>query len=474
MQSDKIFKNTSTLRVISNLPIEINSVSSNSTKADKDSIFIAKKGFYKDGKDFCMDAYKRGCRAFLTDAHVLLPPNCFLAISSDISKDENILLDAIYGANWEGMRFIGITGTKGKSTVAMILYKLLGEKDAVCIGTLGVKGLEYGHISNTTPDKIELRKIISLAANVGKKYVIIEASSQALKYGRLDGIRFDIAIFTNLSPDHISECEHKDFYDYLASKKRLFKDFGARIAIADVEERFAHFITRDTPKTVFSLPIRGKESKITNVCTQEDGTHFLYNGKEYTLSLFGTHNLKNALLATRAASILRGVNEEEYFKKLNSITISGRGEIIKMGGRNFIIDYAHNPVSFLAVAKVARALFRGQKTIAVFGSVGDRASERRRGLVKIAEANFDLSIITEDDTVFEKNEDICKQLYSYFEDKTKCMIVLDREKAIKTAARLSGEGDVILLLGKGHERTIKRHGREILFDEKSILSSLDF
>ncbi len=475
MLTTELFKNICEVQIVNNIELEIREATVNSKKADKNTIFIAKSGFYKDGKDFCLDAYNRGCRAFLADAYVKLPPDAFFAISRNIEASENCLLDCLYGGEDYGVTFIGITGTKGKTTVGLILYKLLSDEGgAVFVGTLGVKGIEYGDIKNTTPDKAELRKIIALAIRAHKKYIIIEMSSQGLKYKRADGIKFDCAIFTNISSDHISECEHSDFYDYLTSKRRLFKDFGVKLAIAHSEEKFAKYMTNGVPRVELCEPINSKNSPIRDVRITKDGTVFCLNERQYTLSLFGIHNLSNALLATRCASMLTGKDEGEYIKSLSDIKIEGRLDIIEKDGRYFIIDYAHNPLSFSSVADLTARLFSCAKVIAVFGSVGDRARDRRKGISLIAEQKFDLSILTEDDTVYEKTEDICKEMCSYFADKSKCMIITDREKAIRTAAKLSRIGDVILLLGKGHEKSIVRGGAVYPFDEKSIISSIDF
>lgn len=449
----------------------VSSIVKDSNHAMAGSLFVCLRGVFQDGHDFVLNAYERGCRHFLCERTIDLPADASVAKVKSVRAILCDLLFDFYGVEKENFIFIGVTGTKGKTTTSLLLAHLLNKAGyaCACSGTLGLfDGMETKPTDNTTPDLFVLVPWLSDLQLKKIRYVVIEVSSAALSCARLVGLNFSLGILTSFSKDHIGKGEHADMAEYLCAKRSFFSSYGIKTAILPSGVYCGEFIVSDAEKIMFLPP---EETVVFAVEEREDGQSFFYRGKNVRLSLAGPHNRTNARLAFMGASVLTGRNEEDFLPYLSDIFIPGRYEQTVHRGVNIVIDYAHNFESFEAVAKTAAKHTSG-RMVCVFGSVGGRGEGRRAELAKAAESCMDFSVITEDDPGEESGFHICAQIYSAFLDKTRARIVTDRKEAICYAFSLCQAGDVLLLLGKGHERVQKIKGKSLPFCEKDIVLSL--
>ena len=450
---------------------DITGINTDSRTVHKGQIFAAIKGYRQDGKDFKDEAYERGARVFLTEEIFSVKEDCAIIKCKNVRKTLAEISAKLNDNPHKKLVLIGVTGTKGKTTVAYSVSRLMsimGVK-TYCVGTLGVtdeNGDTIMHTENTTPDSIKLFSILSDALFRGAEAVVIEASSQALKDYRLYGITFCTVVFTSLGYDHIGKCEHASFEEYLNAKRMLFTSFGAKIAVANGDDPFCDYMTKSAEKC-----IKCGFSSVSDFKITKRNAKYYLNGIEISKKELTDYNAINFSLAIAVCNNLYGFSCSELIEHLSEITLPGRMEIIEAKGRFFIIDYAHNEMSFRAVISYARSKYDG-RVIVVYGSVGDRCSKRRKALARVAEQLADFSVITSDDSVFEDPAEICAEIYSYYTEKAKAEIVTDREAAIYRAFSISERGDTILLLGKGHERYIKSRSGVKHFSEPKIIDNI--
>lgn len=445
--------------------------------------FVCLRGSRHNGEAFAADAYSRGCRVFLSEAPLRLPQDATNIICENARKSAADILLARYQNAIRRLSLIGVTGTKGKTSVAAMWLYLLQTAGlcAASIGTLGVcctpsvearlAAQAFGESENTTPDLFFLAPLLEGLAEAGARQVCIEVSSQALAQRRIDGIPFFAVAVTAFGRDHIGADEHSGIRAYYEAKRRLFSDFGAQYAVYDADDPLCCLMARGVRRTTgVSLCGRGDLcAKVLHI--DASGVVFEIEGERHTLALAGAYNLRNALVALALASYSSCRPPRALLPSLAAVRISGRFERIEHGGRTFVIDYAHNGMSVSAVVKAAREVGLNV-AIAVFGSVGGRGRDRRIGLSKAAESLVPFSVITSDNPNDEPPLSICAELYRHFRDKTRARIVVDRAEAIRYAYALSQVGDTILLLGKGQERYQSIHGRRIALDEREVIASL--
>ncbi len=442
-----------------------------SVQAKAGSLFVCLRGKAKDGHDFAPEAYKNGCRHFLCDREIDLPKDATVAIVKNPRQHLCRLLTDFYGIEKNDFILVAVTGTKGKTTTAVLLAHLLRRAGypAACSSTLGLfDGETWQETKNTTTDLFCLIPWLASLKKKSIRHVVIEVSSAALAGGRLYGMQFELGILTSFSRDHVGKGEHGSMAEYLCAKRSLFSLYGIQTAILARNVMHGDFIVSDAARI---LHLYEESNVIQNVKERENGQCFLYRGKEVFLSLIGAYNRTNVRLALVAAQELTGREESTFFSDLSDISIPGRYEQIMHKGVAVVIDYAHNQESFVAVSKAA-ALRTTGRMLCVFGSVGDRGEGRREALAKAACEWMDFSVITSDDPGNESALGICSEIYSRFENKEKACIVIDRADAIRYAFSLCRPGDTLLLLGKGHERVQKENGVCIPFSERSIILSL--
>ena len=461
-----------------NLPIT--DIAYNSKNAAHGVLFVCLVGAVTDGHRYAADAYLRGSRVFVTEKAVSLPEDAIILRVENSRRALALLSAAFFDHPESKLTIIGVTGTKGKSTIAEMVRHILTENriPAASIGTVGVRvGDVLTPTANTTPESYELFRIFSEIEKKGIRHAVIEVSSQGVKLDRIHGIHFHTAIMTNLSEDHIGGAEHPTFEDYKSCKKELFSRTENAIFNAD-DPYFDEFHSSATALSyTYSICERADYTakSIAPVMTEEGfATSFVLETKnsntEVTLPFPGRFSVSNALAAISAASLL-GIHVKDAAQALATATVKGRFERVHtpIPGVTFIIDYAHNGES-LSSALCALRAYQPSRLICLFGSVGGRTEVRRRELGIAAAEYADFSILTDDNPDRESSADIISDIEKHMNGAPRIAIP-NRKEAIEYAVSIAREGDIVLFAGKGHENYQLINGKKLPFSEKECILS---
>lgn len=443
-----------------------------SRNAKQDSLFVCKGKAFRE--EYLFGAFESGSRLYVAD-RVITESLPYLLVS-DIRVAMSKLAALFFKTDARDVRKIGITGTKGKTTVSVLLNAILDSycaeqhsKSSALLSSLYVyDGNERKSSKLTTPEAIELWRHLKNAGDHRLPYAVCEVSSQALKYHRVDDVDFEIACFLNIGNDHISEIEHPDFEDYLASKLMIFN--SSRIAcINSSSDCFDGILAyaRQACREVFTFGFSRDDTLYCSTHGRVNGCEAFsvsYRGEafeEYTTKLFGCHNVENALAAILIAKLL-DVPAEHIRSGLLHAEVEGRGvELSSDDDRlRVIVDYAHNGMSLDALYRYVESAYPEYYVITVFGCPGGKAKNRRRDMGTVAALHSDLVILTEDDPAEEPIEAICAEIAAYLDrEAVPYLMEYDRGRAIARAFEERSERTVILLCGKGAETTQKRlHG----------------
>lgn len=422
----------------------------NSKKVLKGDTFIALKGEKYDGHNFILEAIKNGASKVICE-------HGNYDVDTVIVQDTKKFLIEYLKLHCPKLKFIGITGTNGKTTTAYLIYKALNMLNIKCayIGTIGfyldekIKDLE-----NTTPSMLELFDLINLAKIKDFEYVVMEVSSHALMQGRCDYISFNYAIFTNLTQDHLDY--HKTFNNYALAKQRLFKELCHGKNIINNDSNYAEFFkVGDFVTYGFN-----KSDYIINYDNE-----MKINGCKYEMSLIGKHNVYNMSCVIILLKLLE-IEEKKIFEIIKELTPPpGRLDVINYKTNKIIIDYAHTPDALENVLKTCINI-KHNKLIIIFGCGGNRDKKKRHIMGKIASKWADYFILTNDNPRFENPNMIVKDILSDVED-TNYEIILNRKKAIEKGIQLLQNNDILMVLGKGHEKY------QIVKDKKIYLSDYE-
>ena len=465
------------------LDVEVNHITNDSREAKDDSIFVCIKGFATDGHLFAKKAYDNGCRAFVceyTPDH--LPDDVAIILVKDTRIALATLAKELYKNPANELIVIGITGTKGKTTTALMIKQLLDKSD-IPTGYIGSNGILYGNVkieaTNTTPESYKLQYYMRKMVDSGMKAVAMEVSSQALKLNRVLGIKFDITLFSNLSPDHIGPGEHENFDEYFACKKQLFDNFESKVTIANADDKYTNKMLADCKNSKVYYSIDAPSNvRATNIelCRSEKilgmefDCHIDGETLPCSLSVPGEFNIHNALATLSVANAL-GIDMKHAANVLATMNIDGRFEtLISDNGACFVIDYAHNGLS-LKSALVALRKYNPSRLICLYGSVGCRTQVRRAQMGEVASEYADFSILTSDNPNTEDPEAIINEIAVQYKDPSTYISIPDRKEAIEYALNNSKAGDIILLAGKGHERYQLINGKNEYFCEREIIES---
>ena len=450
--------------------IEINDIVYNSKNAKENTIFVALKGALSDGHKFVSDAYNNGARVFIVQDDVKLNSDAKVIKVNNTRKALAIISKNFFQKPDESMKLVAITGTKGKTTTANIIYealKKLGRKPGI-IGTNGVFYADtYEEINNTTPESYEIFRILRDMKNSGVDTCVMEASSIGLKMHRLLGITFDIGVFTNISKDHIGGTEHPDFDDYFRSKM-LLKDVSKKFIFNKDDEKL-----RETIKNGITFSINEKSDyKAENIIISDDifkiQSDFDISGKSFEVKSISKYDIYNYLAAISVMKEL-GYKWDEIIEAVKNISIRGRFEEINVSDRLYIIDYAHNYISLKSILETVNK-FKKNRIITVFGSVGGRSEKRRKELAEVSDEFADISIVTSDNPNFEDPKKICDEIASFFNGKV--YVEPDRSSAIKLSYELSQIEDIIVVAGKGHEDYQLIKGEKVHYSDRENILKL--
>ncbi len=461
--------------------IEIEDIVYSSRNAKENTIFVALVGAFSDGHDYAESAYLLGSRVFLLSKKINLPDDALCIYVENTRESLAVISGNFFRHPDRELDVIGVTGTKGKTTITQMLYTCLNEcgiKSGV-IGTVGAYYDErYVPTVNTTPESYEIHKLFRAMADAGCKACCIEVSSIGIKNHRVDGILFSTAVFTNLSPDHIGGAEHDSFEEYSFWKKQLFK--SCKKAVFNKDDLFSDEIIKEitVPYTCFSI---NEPSSLTadNIKNLRDegffGVGFSYNtadGKyDAKIAMPGFFSVYNALAAISVCKEY-GISDEKIILALEKARVKGRNELISVNAPYaVIIDYAHNGQSFNSVLDTVSE-YPHNRIICVYGSVGDRAQLRRQEMGLVCGKKADLSIITTDDPGYEDPESIAKEIAAFVEKEGgEYKIIVDRTEAVHFALSCAKEGDIVLILGKGHETIQKIKGEKVHYSDHEAVES---
>ncbi len=481
MQITRLFE-TIEYSVLQGAAGEVARIVYDSRDAGPDALFVCLPGAFADGHEYAAGAYDRGCRAFLCQRRTDLPEDAFVALTADTRSALAEISGVFYGHPARQLKIIGITGTKGKTTTALLIQSIL-EKSGIPCGYVGSNGVliagKWSQTRNTTPESMVLQGYFAQMVEKGLTHAVIEVSSQALEHNRVQGIVFDTCVFTNLSPDHIGKGEHDSFESYRAAKRRLFTDYGCGCAVYNADDEASEFMLEGLQCPMIAYSLEKKTAHIYGQDLQlyrEDaslGICFDCTCGEKTLPVTmctpGTFSVYNGLAALGVCSRY-GVKMEQAAQILATTCVAGRFELVPgKAGCTFVVDYAHNGLSLESALKVLRQ-YRPQRLICLFGSVGGRTQGRRRELAEAA-GYADLCILTSDNPDRENPADILAEILRWLPEQMPYITEPDREAAVRRAVRMAQPGDIVLFAGKGHETYQLVDGIKQPFCERSIIES---
>ncbi len=458
-------------------------ISFNSSKVKKDHIFFAIRGNQFDGNDYINEAITKGAKVIVSEKKINLKKKNIIFLN--LFNLRKILAETSFKIyNKKPKNLIAVTGTNGKSSVANFYYQILqlSNKKVASIGTLGVKSKIFNfNLANTTMDPIKLGQILTKLKKHKVDNVIMEASSHGLKQNRLDGLRFNSGIFTNLSHDHLDY--HKNLKNYLKAKLYLFENLIKKKGNVITDENIPEFkkIKKIAQKKNLHLNYINNKKNNFNILSHKfrNETQILkirYNNsiKKINLNLIGKIQLKNLFMAIIAAK-KSNIKMKKIFEIISKLKpVDGRLEKIgKLKNKSIVmLDYAHTPDALKTCLLNLREQFPNKNIVLLFGCGGNRDKNKRSKMGKIANDHSDKIYLTDDNPRNENPKEIRRQIKKGI-NKKKLIEISSREKAISEAIKDLKTGEILLVAGKGHEK-IQVIGKEKIYfsDKKIILKSI--
>lgn len=461
-----------------NTDIEVAAIAYDSRKVSKDSLFVCIPGLKSDGHDFAEQAVKQGAVALVVERFLALPVTQIKV--ADSRQALGLMAAAFYGWPTQKLRMCGVTGTNGKTTVTHLIEQIFA-KSGQGVGLIGTLGARIGEKkfpgSRTTPEASDVQELLGTMVDNGAKYAVMEVSSHALDLHRVNGCEYDIAVFTNLTQDHLDY--HKTMEEYLAAKSKLFSGLGSgsksnKLAVINADDSAAAKLLAKTPVRAVTYSIKEKaDYQAINIVNRLNGVEFevTYPTGRLMLRLKtpGMFSVYNALAAF-AVGIEEGIPAQLVAEALEEVKgVPGRFELVD-DGQPFavIVDYAHTPDGLENVLNTAREFVSG-KIICVFGCGGDRDRTKRPLMGEIAARLADVVIITSDNPRSEEPEAIIEDIKPGVEQHMKDYVAVpDRKAAIMLACSKARPGDIILIAGKGHEDYQLIKGEVLSFDDRLV------
>ena len=470
--------------------MEIKGVSYDTRHIKEGDVFVAAVGNVADGHAFIPQAIEKGAAAVVCEVKeaydkysALYPDTPFLLVNN--SRIALAIASAeFYGNPSKKLKLIGLTGTKGKTSTSFMIAGIL-EKAGISCGIIGTTGIyyagKYEFIDNSTPESCELQRIFAEMVKSGVEYCVMEVSSQALMLYRVYGLHYETAVFTNISPDHIGDGEHKSFEEYLSCKGKLFTMCDR--AVINLDSDKADYITdilKENGTPYYTYSCTGKDSDFSG--SEEK---FVIDGgmkTEYTLrsksgiekrlhvNVPGKFSVYNSLCAS-SVGLVMGISTDVIDEAMKCVKVIGRTEVVHHPKCNIpvLIDYAHNALALESLFNAVRA-YNPKRVICVFGCGGNRSRLRRYDMGEISGKYADLSVITSDNPRNEEPNDIIADiLVGISKTDGKYVVMPDRRKAIHYALEHAQEGDVVLLAGKGQEMHQEIKGVKYPFDERQVV-----
>lgn len=475
MRLRELVKNLSIIEMNADAELEISGVSYDSRKTEKGDMFVAIRGFEADGHKFIPKAVENGAAVILCEEK----PSCDIpyVLVSDSRYGLAIVSRDFFGDPASEMTMIGITGTSGKTSSSYLIKHMLESKLDAKVGLIGTNGNmigdEFLHTEHTTPESYELHKLFRHMADSGCTHVVMEVSSHSLTLERVAGIHFDVALYTNLSQDHLDF--HGTMEEYAAAKRKLFS--MCSLGCFNLDDAWADFMRDGASCRTMTFSTEKNEADLVakDIRLTADGVRFAsVSGDEISitkLGIPGMFSVYNAL-GTMSVGLALGLSLADCSDAMSSAKgVKGRLEIVPTG-RDFsvVIDYSHKPDALEKVLKTLKPVTRG-RLIALFGCGGDRDKLKRPIMGRIAADNADLVVVTSDNPRTEDPDEIIREIVAGMKDKrTPTKVICDRREAIAWAIDNAAPGDVLLLAGKGHEDyQVVGHEKHHM-DEREIVS----
>ena len=449
-------------RIAGNSQALITGITQDSRNVEPGDMLCCVRGEQFDGHDFIREAEQRGAVAVLVD-HLMsdISESLTQIVVADVRSVLGRVASAAFRHPASSLKMVGITGTNGKTTTASILGSILSAHGA----SVYVMGTLTG--ARTTPESIDLHAQLRDCVDQGFDHVVMEVSSHALELHRVDGIVFDVALFTNLGHDHLDF--HGTIENYFAAKQKLFSSQMARVAVVNSDDAYGQRLEKDAtiPTTGFGL------SQVTEVAVAVSEISFNWKGHSVRVPIGGTFAVMNALAAITVASVL-SVPEDVIVRGCSQVlTIPGRFESVNHESDiDVVVDFAHTPEALQGLLASAREIVRSE-LIVVFGCGGDRDAAKRPVMGDIAARIADIVIVTSDNPRTEDPDKIVSEvLEGVSVNKSRVSSIVNRENAIESAILGAKRGDMVVIAGKGHEMTQEIQGVLTPFSDVVIASAV--
>ncbi|HEY5562592.1 MAG TPA: UDP-N-acetylmuramoyl-L-alanyl-D-glutamate--2,6-diaminopimelate ligase [Clostridiaceae bacterium] len=480
MKISKILSGVPYTLIKGDIDQDINEIAYDSRKVKKGDIFICIEGFNMDGHKFARLAAINGAAAIVVMKDIEEDVPCIVIKVEDTRRVMALASANYYSHPERKLRMIGVTGTNGKTTTTFMLKAILTEAGykVGIIGTIanyiGDKKIET---HRTTPEALELFKLIDDMVKEGINYCIMEVSSHSLSLDRVYGINFSQAIFTNITQDHLDF--HKTFEEYYKAKLKLF--LNSESSVINLDGSYGNSIKKDVKNNKLTFSMEVKDALAADLVAyaidsrvNESSFTIRYKdlSEKITIILPGKFNISNAL-GCIAVALNEKISIEAIKKGLNKAKVPGRSELISDEypiDYSIYLDYAHTPDALQNILETFKELKKG-RLISVFGCGGNRDREKRPMMGKIGTELSDIAIITSDNPRKEEPMDIIKEITAGIQ-KDNYIVIEDRKDAIKKALSIAEKDDVVVIAGKGHEDYQELKDKVVHFDEKEVINGI--
>ncbi|SFW11025.1 UDP-N-acetylmuramoylalanyl-D-glutamate--2,6-diaminopimelate ligase [Prevotellaceae bacterium HUN156] len=481
MKLSELLKYVNPIAVVGNKDVDVTGVNIDSRKIEKGHLFVAIKGTQVDGHRFIPKAIELGATAVLCED---MPEemNAEVTYVQVASTEETVgpVATVFYGEPSKHLKLVGVTGTNGKTTIATLLYHMFrkfGHKCGLLSTVCNYIEDEAIPADHTTPDPIELNKLLHQMVEAGCEYAFMECSSHAIAQRRIGGLKFAGGLFTNLTRDHLDY--HKTFENYRDAKKAFFDGLEKEaFAVTNADDKNGSVMVQNCKAQVKTYSVRQMaDFRARIIECHFEGMYLDINGREVGVQFIGKFNVSN-LLAVYGAAVMLGKKPEDILLVLSTLkSVAGRLEPIRSAeGVTAIVDYAHTPDALENVLNAIHEVLDGKqgKVLTVCGAGGNRDKGKRPLMAQEAVKQSDRVIITSDNPRFEEPQDIINDMLAGLnaQQMKKVVSIVDRKEAIRTACMMAEKGDVILIAGKGHEDYQEIKGVKHHFDDREIVREI--
>ena len=474
MKLNELLSKVKSADIIGDGNVDITGVNIDSRRIQPGHLFVAVRGTQVDGHSFIPKAIEQGAVAVLCEDVPAEPSEgvTFVKVASTEAA-VGLVATMFYGDPSTKLQLVGVTGTNGKTTIATLLYNMFrkfGHKCGLLSTVCNYIEDEAIPADHTTPDPIELNRLLAKMVEAGCEYAFMECSSHASAQKRIGGLKFAGGLFTNLTRDHLDY--HKTFENYRDAKKAFFDGLPkTAFAITNADDKNGMVMVQNTKAIVKTYSTRTMaDFKAKIIECHFEGMYLDINGHEVGVQFIGKFNVSN-LLAVYGAAVMIGKNPEDILVIMSTLkSVSGRLEPIRSNdGVTAIVDYAHTPDALENVLNAIHEVLDGKgKVITVCGAGGNRDKGKRPLMAQEAVKQSDRVIITSDNPRFEEPQDIINDMLAGLnaQQMKKVVSIADRREAIRTAVMMAEKGDVILIAGKGHEDYQEIKGVKHHFDDR--------